>query len=472
MAAFVITDVGLERAATANEKGIALTIGRFAVGSAYGYEPSTKDLKIHGDTLYTNNPVSYKYVGQRTLQITCTIPANVGPFAWGEVGLYLDSGELFALAALPKPQNKYSSIESEIASSVTFNCYLTIAYNTVSIEIDYGDNPLSIVEILDGYKWSTVRLPSEVGTGISEMIVHEASPLGDSTLLIRSSEDKWTIASTYTPLFANEIPTASTQQYLDFAINDVITTALVTDAKSKYVAQFPDGSFSSFSSVILLENNTHLRFYYTDAIEQPRDLESQIVMYSAAASANDLVEGPIDISTETKGSLPWDRISNKPDFNNYGGIPIGGIILWPLDSIPNNFIVANGNAYSRTAYSQLFAVYGTRFGSGNGSTTFNVPNYIDCYPSGAGNRVKVGQILDDGLPDIVASGLGVNGPTLDWAGGLSGAFYKVKSYSGKGNGSYGAYDVGFKASLANNMYGKAAYVRPKTFGSVFIIRYR
>ena len=53
-----------------------------------------------------------------------------------------------------------------------------------------------------------------------------------------------------------------------------------------------------------------------------------------------------------------------------------------------------------------------------------------------------------GSMEIEAGGLGVNGPTLDWAGGLTGAFYKIKSYSGKGNGSYGAYDVGFKASKA------------------------
>jgi microcystin-dependent protein len=43
-------------------------------------------------------------------------------------------------------------------------------------------------------------------------------------------------------------------------------------------------------------------------------------------------------------------------------------------STPNGWIAADGNAVSRTTYATLFAVIGTTYGTGNGSTTFNVPN--------------------------------------------------------------------------------------------------
>ena len=281
MSSFVITNTGLERAAQANKQGVSLTIAKFVVGSAFGYTPLASDTKIHGDYLYENTPLSFKYVGNRTIQITCSIPEEAGPFSWGEVGLYLDSGELFALASLPKPQNKYSSIESEIASSITFYCYLTLAYNKVSITIDYGENPNSIVEIIDVHAWSSIKKPSEYDQNVSEIVVHELSPSKDATLLVRASDDKWSISSTYHVSFSNIVPVASTREYLDFPISGSVLASMATNTKNTYVAQFPDGTFSSFSKVTVVGNN--LRFTYTDQLDNVRERESQIFMYSSKA---------------------------------------------------------------------------------------------------------------------------------------------------------------------------------------------
>ena len=48
--------------------------------------------------------------------------------------------------------------------------------------------------------------------------------------------------------------------------------------------------------------------------------------------------------------------------------PFGG------SSAPTGFLMCNGQAVSRTTYAALFAVIGTTYGGGNGSTTFNVPD--------------------------------------------------------------------------------------------------
>ena len=60
----------------------------------------------------------------------------------------------------------------------------------------------------------------------------------------------------------------------------------------------------------------------------------------------------------------------------------GTISMWPVSSAPTGYLVCNGSAVSRTTYSALFGVIGTTFGSGNGSTTFNLPNYADRMPIG------------------------------------------------------------------------------------------
>lgn len=55
-------------------------------------------------------------------------------------------------------------------------------------------------------------------------------------------------------------------------------------------------------------------------------------------------------------------------------LPIGSTLEWFSTTIPDNWLVCDGSAVSRTTYSDLFAVIGTTFGEGDGSTTFNLPN--------------------------------------------------------------------------------------------------
>ena len=55
-------------------------------------------------------------------------------------------------------------------------------------------------------------------------------------------------------------------------------------------------------------------------------------------------------------------------------LPIGGIIAFDSDTIPNGWLLCDGRAVSRTKYAELFKAIGTKHGSGDGSTTFNLPN--------------------------------------------------------------------------------------------------
>lgn len=62
--------------------------------------------------------------------------------------------------------------------------------------------------------------------------------------------------------------------------------------------------------------------------------------------------------------------------------PIGAVMQWFSDVAPANWLLLNGQAVSRTDYSELFALYGTTFGSGDGSTTFNLPDMRKRVPVG------------------------------------------------------------------------------------------
>ena len=62
----------------------------------------------------------------------------------------------------------------------------------------------------------------------------------------------------------------------------------------------------------------------------------------------------------------------------------GTIQMWPTTSAPSGYLNCDGSAVSRSTFSALYGVIGTTFGTGDGTTTFNLPNYADKMPIGAG----------------------------------------------------------------------------------------
>lgn len=74
--------------------------------------------------------------------------------------------------------------------------------------------------------------------------------------------------------------------------------------------------------------------------------------------------------------------------DSYLSIPTGTIQAYASSSAPNGWLNADGSAVSRTTYAALFAVIGTSWGSGDGSTTFNVPNMKGSTPIGYGQRTE------------------------------------------------------------------------------------
>jgi microcystin-dependent protein len=63
--------------------------------------------------------------------------------------------------------------------------------------------------------------------------------------------------------------------------------------------------------------------------------------------------------------------------------PTGSIIMYGAASAPSGYYLCEGAAISRSTYSALFGVISTTYGAGDGSTTFNVPDFRDRAPYGA-----------------------------------------------------------------------------------------
>jgi uncharacterized protein (DUF2147 family) len=59
---------------------------------------------------------------------------------------------------------------------------------------------------------------------------------------------------------------------------------------------------------------------------------------------------------------------------SFAGLPVGSIALFATGAVPSGFLECNGQDVSRSSYSSLFDVLGTSYGTGNGTTTFGLPD--------------------------------------------------------------------------------------------------
>ncbi len=114
-------------------------------------------------------------------------------------------------------------------------------------------------------------------------------------------------------------------------------------------------------------------------------------------SANLDVVGTVQIVDGNQGAgkvLTSDALGNASWQSASGGTPSGAIMAFGGTSAPTGWLICNGSAVSRTTYAGLFAIIGTSYGVGDGSTTFNLPDmrgrFLRGVDGGAGNDPDAG----------------------------------------------------------------------------------
>lgn len=85
------------------------------------------------------------------------------------------------------------------------------------------------------------------------------------------------------------------------------------------------------------------------------------------------------------------------------GMHPGMIIDYAGENPPEGWLWCDGSEVSRAEYPALFKAIGTKWGAGDGSTTFNLPDSRKRVREGANNISEVGQKVEAGLPDIIGS---------------------------------------------------------------------
>ena len=149
--------------------------------------------------------------------------------------------------------------------------------------------------------------------------------------------------------------------------------------------------------------------------------------------------------------------------------PIGTIYAFAGNNIPSGYLPCNGAAVSRTTYADLFAVIGTTYGSGDGSTTFNLPNLTDKFIQGSDT---VGTVKSAGLPNITGT-FGDGGHASFAIRNSTGAFTVSQNNEEALTGGVlnDRAIHSFDASRSSSIYGNSTTVQPPALTMRYIIKY-
>ena len=102
-----------------------------------------------------------------------------------------------------------------------------------------------------------------------------------------------------------------------------------------------------------------------------------------------------DFSAPTSGSKLSAIMTLLSKWRNYIAralTPTGAVLAYAGATIPAGFLLCDGRAVSRTTYAALFGVIGTTYGSGDGTTTFNLPDLRGRVPVGVDSDANLGGV--------------------------------------------------------------------------------
>lgn len=280
--------------------------------------------------------------------------------------------------------------------------------------------------------------------------------------------------ATYTAGLATkaDVLTTYTKDEVDGKINTAVApkadktyvdTQLTTKANANnvYTKEEIDSDLEELSSSFTTSLNTKAN---ASDVYSKTDVDGKINTATSTKADTSYVNGQLALKADKSDTYTKEEVDDMFDNPTITGdtLPVGSITLWSGSTTPTNWLLCDGREVSRTTYSELFAAIGTIWGAGDGSTSFNLPDFTDKFTLGAGGDVDLAETGGEKEVTLIRSQLPSFKIGIDYYNSGNQGKYIAAS---KGNGVY----VG--TGQTNNVGdGQAHNNMPPYVGSYYIIK--
>ncbi|WP_228368206.1 phage tail-collar fiber domain-containing protein, partial [Klebsiella pneumoniae] len=277
------------------------------------------------------------------------VPASLGGFVIREVGVYDDTGALFAVANVPNTYKPNTS-EGAYADTVIRMQFLVSNASVVSLQVDPN-----VAVATQSWIQNTITLPYLLKGGrTGQILAKKSNADGDvqwqdptvANVTVSTVDEQQTLTAGQLPVTLTKCTTIGLALYIEGVrlLKSDWTPDPVDSTKLTLVQAYPDGS-----QLYAVQNDPAA--FVPSPLIQSKNLAD--VPDPSAARAN--------LGVDSKASTDTHA-------------PAGAVVHFARTTAPAGWLKANGTAVSRTAYAALFAAIGTTYGAGDGFNTFNLPD--------------------------------------------------------------------------------------------------
>lgn len=159
-------------------------------------------------------------------------------------------------------------------------------------------------------------------------------------------------------------------------------------------------------------------------------------------------------------------------------VPIGVVVHYMGDTIPEGYLLCNGASLSRTEYPELFAVLGTKCGAAD-TAHFNIPDTHHRFLEGTTVLSEIGKYIAEGVPNILGTfrlrTATLGDGSISKIGWASGAITDNDAETGTSS-AISTVPVtatqlfNFSANRSNQVFGASGTVQPSAMRALVLIR--
>ncbi len=292
-----------------------IQVSTYELGSDYGYIPEPTDTGIHGTQIYSGSPSQYFVVNANVVKYSVILDYSLGPFNFGEIGLFTSTGVLFALATGDTLLSKIPTTSSG-GNAVRLDIYLSLVNENYQMWLDYADTNsdfrMAVLQSVDQLPPSAQAAPNAyiiTGATASNTVGQQSAYLAYTDTTGLWNFDAYAFASqkqaTITACDAMSVTIA----------NADYTSGIATAYYGDVICQFSSGVNFSICRYVqsVVEGSSHTVISFYNSVLQLPAVGDTINFFSRQSLSTTIPNLPIATTSILGGIVVGNTLSITPE---------------------------------------------------------------------------------------------------------------------------------------------------------------